>query len=263
MSSQGRPKGEHRSAQHAGCLVSTAARAVAAKPSLSRERILSGTLALIDRDGVAALSLRGLARSLGVFPTAIYWHVPNRNELIGGAVALALRQVGAEPPGGPWQSRLRALFRRFRKAVRRHPHLAPVIGHELVSNGALDLPMLEQIVGALEDAGFDAEALVEAYNVVVAALCGFVTLELAALPADEPRAWAQAHRARLAQIPRADHPALARHLDRLRDRAFILRWSPGTTKPMTASFEAWIDVVITGLEARAARTAAQRAELGK
>jgi AcrR family transcriptional regulator len=219
---------------------------------LSRGRILSTALALIDRDGVAAFGLRGLAQQLGVYPTAIYWHVPSRDALIAGAVALALQGVGTRLPGGPWQARLRALLRRFRAAMRRHPKLAPVVGSELLSNGALDLPMLEHIVAALEEAGFDGPALVDAFNVVVAAMCGFVTLELAAAPTQDADAWADAHRARVRALEPAAFPALARHLPGLSGNAFILRWRSGTGRPLNRAFEAWVDVVIDGLAQRAA-----------
>jgi AcrR family transcriptional regulator len=225
-----------------------------AEGELGRERILAAALETIDRGGVAALSLRELAKALGVTPTAIYWHVPSRNELVAGAVALALQGVAAglaRSAGASWQERLRTLFTRFRDALRRHPRLAPVVGGEMLSNSPLDLPMLEHIVDALEDAGFDGPALVDAFNVVVAALCGFVTLELAAAPAEEPQAWAALHRERLAAIPEAQFPALSRHLGRLRNKAFIVRWSGGEQRPMNAAFEAWVDVVLGGLAQRA------------
>ena len=222
-----------------------------AKPALNREHILATALALIDRDGCAALSLRVLAKELGVFPTAIYWHVPNRNELVAGAVALALHGVGDRLPGGTWQHRLRALLKRFRAALHRHPKLAPVVGTELISNIPLDLPMLEHIVRALEDAGFDGPALVDAFNVVVAAMCGFVTIELAAAPAEHADAWAQSHEQALREIPAPAYPALAGHLPRLRDKAFILRWTSGASRPLDSAFEAWLDVIIGGLERRA------------
>lgn len=220
--------------------------------ALDRERILAAALALIDRDGVAAFNLRGLAQQLGVYPTAIYWHVPNRDALIAGAVELALRGVGKRLPGGPWPQRLRALLRRFRTALRRHPRLAPVVGSQLLSNGALDLPLLDHIVAALEEAGFDGPALVDAFNIVVAAMCGFVTLELAAAPAEGGEAWADAHRARVDALAPTGHPALARHLPALRGNAFILRWQGGSARPLHRAFEAWVDVVIDGLALRAA-----------
>ena len=221
------------------------------KPALDRERILAVTLTLIDRDGVPALSMRELAKALGVFPTAIYWYVPNRNELIAGAVALALRGVGtslSSSAASTWQERLRSLLTRFRAAVRMHPKLAPVIGTELISNSPLDLPMLDHVVAALEDAGFEGAALVDAFNVVIAAMCGFVTLELASPPDKDPQ-WAQTHRKRIGEIPRDDYPALSRHVARLKNKAFIVRWSSGTSKPMASSFAAWLDVIIEGLDA--------------
>jgi TetR/AcrR family tetracycline transcriptional repressor len=221
------------------------------KPALDRERILAVTLTLIDRDGVPALSMRELAKALDVFPTAIYWYVPNRNELIAGAVALALGGVSAglsNRAESSWQERLRSLLTRFRAAVRKHPKLAPVISTELISNSPLDLPMLDHVVAALEDAGFEGAGLVDAFNVVIAAMCGFVTLELASPPEKDPH-WAQAHRKRLAEIPRDDYPALNRHVARLKNKAFIVRWSSGTSKPMASSFAAWLDVIIGGLEA--------------
>jgi len=48
--------------------------------ALSKERIVEAALAQIDRDGLAAFSLRDVARALGVYPTALYWHVPGRND---------------------------------------------------------------------------------------------------------------------------------------------------------------------------------------
>jgi len=227
------------------------------KTTLNRELVLVAALKLIDRDGVAGLSLRDLANELGVFPTAIYWYVPNRNELIAGSVSLALGKVSTGLTKGTWQERIRLLLRRFRAAMRRHPNLAPVIGGQLISNSPLDLPMLDHIVAALEDAGFESQALVDAFNVVVAAMCGFPTLELAMPPREDADAWTHAHRERVRQIPLSDCPALTRHIERLQNRAFILRWSGGVKKPMSTSFEAWLDVVIGGLELQAARLHAQ------
>jgi TetR/AcrR family transcriptional regulator, tetracycline repressor protein len=225
------------------------------KVTLSRAHILAVALSLIDRSGVAAFSLRELASELGVYPTAIYWHIPNRNELIAGVVELALGKVSVRLPAGNWQSRLRVIFRRFRTALRRHPKLAPVIGAELISNSPLDLAMLDHIIAALEDAGFSELSLVDAFNVVVAGMCGFATLELAAAPTHDSVAWVNAHRRRVRQFPPVEYPALARHIDRLQNKAFILRWTSGTRQPLATGFEAWIDVLISGLELRSTQLA--------
>lgn len=231
--------------------MAAAALPVSAAP-LGPAAIATATLALIDAHGVPAFNLRALARTLGVYPTAIYWHVPSRDALISSAVALALTGVADDLPAGTWQARLTALLQRFRAALRAHPQLAPVVANELASNPALDAGLVDCIVAALEEAGFADGALVDAYNVVVAAMCGFATLELATPPVVDADAWAAECRARLAEIRADAHPALARHLPLLRNKAFILRWSGGATHPLDSSFEAWCGVFIAGLQARAA-----------
>jgi TetR/AcrR family tetracycline transcriptional repressor len=221
---------------------------------LSRESVLAAALTLIDQRGVEAFSVRDLARSLGVYPTALYWHVPGgRNALIAGAVTAA---VGAlEPPdaAGDWQAELRALFARYRRAVQRHPRIAPVLGAQLVSNASLDPLLLESILALLESAGFADQGLFDAYNVVIAAMVSFVTLELAPQPEDDPDGWAAGHQARLAQIDATACPTLARHLPQMANRAFVVRWSSGSTHPLDAGFDAWTEVVVQGLAARLPR----------
>ena len=226
-------------------------RKLPAAPVLGRERILDAALALIDAHGPQAFNIRELAAQLGVAPAAIYWHVPSRNELISGAAARVMNGVADDIAPGPWQVRLRALLQRYRDVLQRHPKLAPLVASEMLCNAAFDAVLLDHVVQLLEDAGFDGPALVDAYNVVIAAMCGFATLELSAPPAEGVGDWEAACRVQLAQVDATRHPALARHLGALENRAFVLRWSSGTDRPMASGFEAWTDVIVRGLEARA------------
>ena len=227
--------------------------------ALSRESILQAALALIDRQGPQAFNIRELAQALKVFPSAIYWYVPSRNELISGAVALAMNGVADDLVTGRWQARLAALLRRYREVLRRHPRLAPLVASELIYNATFDATMLDHLVQLLEDAGFAGADLVDAYNVVFAAMCGFATMELSTAPAEDAQAWESACRAQIARVDAARQPALARHLDAMQNRAFVLRWSSGDGQPLDSGFEAWVDVIVRGVEsrARALRTAAK------
>ena len=232
-----------------------------ASPALGRERILQAALMLIDRDGLAAFNIRTLATTLGVFPAAVYWHVPSRDALVSGAIALALDGVASGVPDGSWQTRLRAVLQRFREALREHPNLAPVVASELAYNAAFDAPLLQHVVAALEDARFEGDALVDAFNVVMAAMCGFATLELSTAPPGATADWEAACRAQIDGVDTLRHPHLGRHLDALRNRAFLLRWSSGKEQPLDSGFDAWVDVVLRGLESRsrALRAAARAA----
>ncbi len=222
-------------------------------PALSKDRIVAAALALIDRNGAADFSLRDVARRLGVYPTAIYWHVPGRNALIGEITALAIRDI--VPPVAPrhWRAWLKGLFRRYRAAVRRHPNIAPLLGAQLVSNIGVDARMIEGMLSALTHAGYRGQGLVDAFNAVVAAMSGFVTMEFGPEPAENPRGWAADLERRIRALGTAEHPVLARHLPALANRAFILRWQNGTKVPLDSGFEAFIDSVIRGLAARAPR----------
>ncbi len=222
----------------------------AAAAVLGRERILQATLALIDEKGLAAFNIRALATALGVYPAAIYWHVPSRDALVAGAIGLAMQNVATGLPDGGWRQRLASLMRGFRDALRAHPHLAPAVASELATNVNGDAPLIDYVLAALEEARFEGPALVDAFNVVIAAMCGFATLELSAAPAEAAAEWQDTCRSRNDAVDAQRHPHLARHVGELRNQAFMLRWASGREQPLQSSFDAWIDVVIRGLDAR-------------
>jgi len=219
-----------------------------ASPGLSRERIVDAALELIDRDGLEAFSVRGLAQHLSVYPTALYWHVPNRNALLGDVVSSVLS--GITPPDEPeWTDWLRKLMRSYRAAVRKHPNVAPLIGAQLVSNSSIDFVMIEQILTVLERAGFGGELLRHAYNAVITAMASFVTHEFAARPAEKHDDWMVDLQKTIRGFDRTRYPTLARHMDRLENRSFIVRWQNGGDVPLDDSFDIFVEIFIKGLEA--------------
>jgi len=216
--------------------------------------IILAALAEIDRAGLESFSLRNLAKALGVFPTAISWYVPGRSQLLAEVARKVLEDI--TPPGfhDSWQGYLRDFFRRFRQAIRRHPNAAPLIGTQLVANPAVDLDFIERLLAALAHGGLSGARLVAAYNAVIAAAVGFTTQEFAPVPVDGTDAWQQEIRERLQSVPATRYPQLAQNMKLLGNKAFTLRWQNGTESPLDASFEAFVDIVILGLEQFAGRT---------
>jgi AcrR family transcriptional regulator len=49
---------------------------------VSRGRLVDVALDLVQQDGLAALTMRGLADRMGVKPASLYWHVRDRGELV-------------------------------------------------------------------------------------------------------------------------------------------------------------------------------------
>ncbi len=226
-------------------------RGAAAAPALNREVIVAAALELIDEGGLEAFSLRTLAQKLGVYPTAIYWYVPNRNEMMAQIVAHILDEVPARRRRRAWQQSLRDLFNGFRAAVAAHPNAAPLIGTAVVSNTSMSFAFVEHLLGILSRAGLFGTTLVAGYNALIAALVGFVAQEFASMPKEDPTAWQMSVQQRLLAIDRDAYPILAANLKLLSNQAFILRWQNGVDAPLEGSYAAFVEVIIGGIEAMA------------
>ncbi|MBB5918019.1 AcrR family transcriptional regulator [Nocardia transvalensis] len=97
-------------------------------PLLSRERIRDAALELIDRDGLAELSMRKLAAELGVRAASLYGHYPTKDDLldeIAGAIMVRVDTSAFE--SGDWRHALTTWARSYRAALVRHPNFVPYL----------------------------------------------------------------------------------------------------------------------------------------
>lgn len=94
---------------------------------LSRPQVLAAAVALADREGLAAVSMRHLAAELGVVPMALYKHVADKNDLVAGMIDLVVAGYAAPPPGLEWRDGVRRRVLAARDALLEHPWLRPAI----------------------------------------------------------------------------------------------------------------------------------------
>ena len=73
----------------------------------SRERVLSGAIAVADAGGVGALTIRSLAAELGVKPMSVYYYVANKSEILDGIVDVVFGEIDLPPGDGDWRSEIR------------------------------------------------------------------------------------------------------------------------------------------------------------
>ncbi|MCQ8829308.1 TetR/AcrR family transcriptional regulator [Streptomyces malaysiensis] len=109
--------------------------------ALSRERIVEAAVELLDATGEGGLTFRALTERLATGPGAIYWHVENKDELLGAATetvvaaALAVEPTGApdSPAGAPDSPRdeIRAVALGLFEAIDEHPWLATQLATHL------------------------------------------------------------------------------------------------------------------------------------
>ncbi len=148
--------------------------------SLTTRQIAAAALALIDRDGLPALSMRTVAAELDRRTMALYRYVEDREELECLVVDLALGPVldrAAREPAAPSpRARLLALLDLMREAVGAHPGILPLA----VRHHGSCLPALrwrERLLEALADAGLDAPQRAAALHALVAYVIGELELE--------------------------------------------------------------------------------------
>ncbi|WP_439379268.1 TetR/AcrR family transcriptional regulator [Amycolatopsis lexingtonensis] len=147
---------------------------------LSRDRILREALALVDEEGLAAVSMRKLARRLGVDPMSLYNHVDGKDALLDGVAEVLLAAIPAPPPGDLRET-MSALAHGFRDAMLGHPRAAPlVLTRQLASMTAL--APVEAVLGPLLAAGFPPDRAVHGLRAVLAFLIGTLMREVEAAP---------------------------------------------------------------------------------
>ncbi len=90
--------------------------------SLSRDRIIEASIALLDSSGEAGLTFRALSERLATGPGAIYWHIANKNELLIAACdAIVARTLEARVAGATPAAAIRAIALGMFDAMDAHP----------------------------------------------------------------------------------------------------------------------------------------------
>lgn len=194
--------------------------------------VVATAAALVDREGVEALTIRRLAGECGVSPMAIYRHVRDKDELLDRVVDAVLG------PGlddirltGSWREQAVDLFRTMRRVLLDHPGIAQVcvLRATPVPNVAR---FFDLALAVMDEAGFGAADAVFAFDALLMFTFGSILWQI-------PRAETERQRLiRLAVLTGAETPALLAHATQL-----------GQRNP-DAHFAFGLDAILDGLEAR-------------
>lgn len=213
---------------------------------LSRQRVLEAALALVDTEGLDALSMRKLGAELGVEAMSVYKHVKGKDALLDGIVEQLWTEVGhAVPKTTDWTEQLRSFARAVRAMMHRHPQATPL----LFSRCTLPLPLVEtyaRLLDGLRDAGFDEAAAARSARSLGAYAMGYGSAELYSFcawrtePSAEPAAMPSANTTEvLLWLGRALPPGTSPRL--VQAAVSVLDCDPD------GDFEASLDLALEGL----------------
>lgn len=209
-------------------------RSATPEPRLSRERIVEVALGLVDREGLAALSMRRLAQELDVWPMSLYTYFRDKDELLDAVAAGAAQAVAVPDRRGSWQEQMRTLLHDTRRALgadagglaTRRPRAALSPGLLRVSEVGLSI---------LGRAGFSRMEAASAWRALLSYAFGFAVVS----PPGDPRMAAQGVRAVIAALPADEYPSLVDAADEL-----------AAALSAEAEFDAGLDRLLEGLAAR-------------
>ena len=143
---------------------------------ITRDRLFERALAIVDEEGLQALTMRRLAADVGVRAPSLYHHVGDKNELIEGVLARMRADVRLpEPQPADWPELIEAVFLAYWRVLAAHPHMMPLAGRRLEGEGASGLTFLKE-------QGFDDEAAVELWQSLAAVVVGFSMFGSGAAP---------------------------------------------------------------------------------
>lgn len=141
----------------ASTTTSRRASAKADNTTLSREAIIDRALALADREGLDAVSIRRIAQDLGVTPMALYWHVKNKEELLAAMGEEMLSVLTLPADDSPRDiDQLRELMVRLVATLSAHPGSTELAMMQILQCESGQLAA-ERALDILRRAGFSIE----------------------------------------------------------------------------------------------------------
>ncbi len=150
---------------------------------LTPERVIAGSIAIADRDGIGALTIRSLATELGVKPMSVYHHVPGKEAILDGIVDAVFAQMSLPVVGGEWRGEMRRRCASQREVLRRHPWAVALL-ESRVNAGPMTLRHHDATLGVLYAGGFPPTLVQHAIAFLDAFVYGFAIQE-ASLPFDD------------------------------------------------------------------------------
>ena len=151
-----------------------------ARTPLNRDRVLQAAVRLADENGIESLSMRKLARKLGVEAMSLYNHVESKGDLVDAMVDRVVDEIELPEEAEDWDAAIRTCAISAHEAYLRHPWacslvIAPPATRTL---RAPRLRYMDWLLGRLRGAGLSEELTYHAYHALDGHIVGFTLWQL-------------------------------------------------------------------------------------
>ncbi|GIE89099.1 TetR/AcrR family transcriptional regulator [Actinoplanes regularis] len=131
----------------------------------SRAEVTAAAIALADREGLAAVSMRRVAAELGTGAASLYRYVDSRDDLLDLMTDEVAAGYQLPAPDGPWLPQLLEVCRQGRSLMLRHGWL-PELVLTRSALGPHGTDLLEHVLAVLAGHPADAGRKLEAFGVM-------------------------------------------------------------------------------------------------
>ncbi|WP_168207490.1 TetR/AcrR family transcriptional regulator [Microlunatus elymi] len=214
---------------------------------LSLESIIEAALELLSTDGLDAVTMRKVAQRLDTGAASLYAYVRDKAELHELMLDEVMRELEVpEPDPECWQQQLKQVGLQVTRLMASRPGIARIALETLIPTTPHTLDKMDQMLALLLAGGLSADDAVVGADIL--------SLYVAAGAYEQARQTSE----------RAAHEA-AERIDKIRDYLqlvpagrlpHLIALAPAMARQGPHGYELGLDLIIDGLAARAARTAA-------
>jgi AcrR family transcriptional regulator len=215
---------------------------------LTKERVLQKAIAVADKDGIEALSMRRLGQALGVEAMSLYKYVANKGELVAAMVDSVVEQFELPDDEPAWNVAIRRCAVRAHDVLLEHPWACrlALVPSDVHTISGPRIRYMEWLLKRLREAGFSQQLAYSAYHTLDSHIFGFTLWQIG--HADATKAFVVADGepleeffARILEEMRPSYPYLVEHGEQ--------HMAPGAPNGKQ-EFEFGLDLILDGLERR-------------
>jgi AcrR family transcriptional regulator len=207
---------------------------------LTRDRIVDAAMHVMDTEGLEAVSMRRVAREVGVEAMSLYNHVEDKDDLLQAVCDRIMVAFEFPEETDDWVETCKAAARSWRKVLRAHPDVMRLFAetHGPSPSSLESLKPTEFALRLLRNGGLSDRDTVQAFHVFGGYIQGFVMMENGSIQKSQGEQGAF-------NIPESELPT---------DAFPVLRAVHGYFADCSADeqFEFGLDLLLRGLRDRAA-----------
>lgn len=146
-----------------------------ARPRLSAAQIADAAVAIADQSGLASLSMRKVAESLGAGTMSLYHYVKTRDELLMLMHDRVIGELDLPPaPTDGWRSEMVRISTRMRATAVRHPWISEL---PFPADPGPNFSKLRAYVQQVDYEGLEGNRVIDLVRTVLAFVHGIIAME--------------------------------------------------------------------------------------